>query len=337
MKSIKKISYIMLAFVLFVPMILLAEEETPTPTPEVTPTPTAEVKVPMLNSLGVVGHNLGTLFNPVKTTYELTVSSTITKVTVEAVADNNSVIISGNGIVNLTDTEQKVNIVVALKSDNTKRNTYQLTIKREKSNLTLKSLKINGFAFEEEFNEDVTRYKVEVPYNVKNLDVVAVSNDPNMEVVVSGDKDLIVGSNNVLVTITNTNTKESKIYTIVTNRLREEKENTTSNITSEAPVVTNKDNSNAKLIIIIVGIVLLIILSGLGIFFYLKTKKPKVKKIVKKEVEEIIEEPTDIIEELEEIIQKEAEDVDNITTKEVKIDRPDIIDEIDSLFSSEEK
>ena len=70
------------------------------------------------------------------------------------------------------------------------------------SDATLKSLGVSSGSLSPAFSPSVDTYKVSVGNNVTKLDVSAITNDPKAKVAISGNTNLSVGKNNVIVQVT---------------------------------------------------------------------------------------------------------------------------------------
>lgn len=70
------------------------------------------------------------------------------------------------------------------------------------SDASLSNLSVNGYTLSPTFKPATTSYSVNVPNNVTSLDVSAITNDSNAKVSISGNKNLSVGKNNILVEVT---------------------------------------------------------------------------------------------------------------------------------------
>ena len=70
------------------------------------------------------------------------------------------------------------------------------------SDASLSNLGVNGYSLSPSFKPETTSYSVSVPNNVTSLDVSAITNDAKAKVSISGNKNLSVGKNNILVEVT---------------------------------------------------------------------------------------------------------------------------------------
>lgn len=189
-------------------------------------------------------------------------------------------------------------VTIKVQSENGKNTKeYKLTIVKDTVNLNLKSLKINGYALNETFKANTLEYTANIPYEIEVITVQAAAEDSDAKVKVSGNKDLKVGENTVTVTVSD-NAGNTKTYKIVVTRDEEStvEEKPTSIITSSDTTDNDKnssenknkanDNSNddsfLKYAIVSLACLILFVIGGIGIYFYLKTSPKKLKKELNK-------------------------------------------------------
>ena len=94
------------------------------------------------------------------------------------------------------------------------------TVKKS-SDAKLTAINVEGYTISPEFDPDVKEYTLSVPYEVTSLNVTATKSDSKARYQSSGDEELQVGPNEVLVNVTaEDGTKNA--YTIIVTRAREE-------------------------------------------------------------------------------------------------------------------
>ena len=132
--------------------------------------------------------------------------------------------------VNVSDDEYKLltnkksfKITVKKASTTTTTDKNPTTTTPKSSDATLKSL--TATAADLAFNKDTTNYAVTVDKTVDTLGLKAVANDSKATVKIEGDKDFVVGTNTVTITVTAENGTK-KIYTVTV----------TKTATAEAPL-----------------------------------------------------------------------------------------------------
>lgn len=186
----------------------------------------------ILRNLGIKPNDF-TGFRQNQKEYSVEVPNSTSEVEVYATASKGE-IISGLGKVSLKEGETTtVNVVVKAEAGNTE--TYTLKIKRRTaeeeaqnaSDATLKNLGINPKEYDfSGFKKDQTEYSVEVPNEIKTVEVYAEATDSKAQVTGTGDIELNEGANEAKVeVIAQDGTK--KTYTITITRKASETAATT--------------------------------------------------------------------------------------------------------------
>jgi hypothetical protein len=112
-------------------------------------------------------------------------------------------------------------ITVTVKAQDGTEGTYTITVTREAdSNNDLKSLEVEGYTLDPEFNKDTTNYAIEVPKDVDSVVVNAEPDSDNATVTVEGADNLQPGENTVTVTVKAEDGTE-KVYTITVTKEEE--------------------------------------------------------------------------------------------------------------------
>lgn len=247
-----------------------------------------------INSLSVTNGTLDKSFNKDVTEYNVTVDSEVTSLNFDFKLSDQDANYMINGNEKLKDGSVVTFIVTA--QDNKTKKTYKFNIVQNTVNLNLKTLKINGYPFNEVFDPEVLEYTASIPYEIDTISLETKAEDTNMKIVPSGLSGLKVGENTVKVTIKDEN-NNSRVYVITVTREEENKieENPTSIITSSDIVNNDSNNSNTtnsnsndtnneflKYAIVSLACLILFVIGGIGIYFYLKTSPKKLKKEVEK-------------------------------------------------------
>lgn len=113
--------------------------------------------------------------------------------------------------------------------------TYTLSIVEKVANNDLESLSVKDYNID--FDKDKTNYTIIVENSVTKVEVVAKASESSAEIEITGNDELEVGSNSVLVTVTGTD-DTAKTYTI--NVIRKAGEEETSNSTADIYLETLK-------------------------------------------------------------------------------------------------
>lgn len=260
-----------------------------------------------LKELTIDGVEFTEAFTPEKLEYKAVVAGDVSSVKISATPNNVLSKIDGSsktGLQELIIGNNTFNVKVVAESG--KEITYKITVVRAQSDLNLTKLNIQGQNLNEVFDPENYEYTADVTYNVTSIKV-QTGRPVGTNVVVSGNSNLKVGKNTVTVTVKN-ELDETKVYKIIVTRSSEEKtdedeteetvtteEVITSGITSDITPVVSEDNSDdidldtendntLRSVIIITSTVLLLLIAGLGIYFYVKTgnsEKKRQKKIDK--------------------------------------------------------
>lgn len=298
-----------------------------------------------LESLKIDNLDFDQVFGKTNGNYTITVPADTKSINIIATPDENSAILKGTGKFDLKDGKNTFQVITKLKETNDKEKTYTIVVTRETPDITLESLRVTGFALKEAFQSTLYQYSLEVPYDVEEVNVVAKATNSNASVTVTGGKNLVVGENTVTVTVTYSTGTKQDYKIIVTRLLEDDKSNIepvqSDNTTSEiVPPVTedDKDNKNSatNYVLIIVGIILILALSGLGIFFYLKSETPEKKKArLEKKKNKMLAKEAKVNKEVETAVEEIAE-VEEVTTELEQTKEAPIIDHSDILDGIEE-
>lgn len=220
--------------------------------------------------------------------YYLIVDENVRELDITAIPENNEAQVNITGNKNLKNGLNKIKIKVTSK-DKTKTNEYIINVTKtsneKNANADLEMLAIEYFELIPEFDKNVTNYSVEVSNEVDKLNILAISSDESAKVDISGNENLKIGNNNIIINITAKNGVTNKKYYINVHRRSNEEEirneEVQQNIIEEANVVLeqmnnsdNKTDNNEvdynnekqevnKSIIIIVATILIIIVIGI--------------------------------------------------------------------------
>lgn len=262
-----------------------------------------------LSGLSIPNTPLSPAFN--KNTKEYTANvKDVTQLTVNATAsDSNASIQISDNYKNLQKGENTITVQVT-SEDGSKKSRYTIKVNLEltpseeelmKANANLSGLEIKDQKIE--FNQDEVKYYLDVPYDVKALEINATAVNPNAQVAISGADKLIVGKNTVNIVVTAEDTTTTKTYSIMVTRLEAKKK----------IVPTCPDTTSTKEWIIFSAGLFLTFTLGIVLGYFL-CKKEVLQKIFKKKEkqEEAVEIQTlsdtiDLSDVVEEI--KDEEDV----------------------------
>ena len=160
--------------------------------------------------------------NPDKENWSTEVPNNVTKVKVYATTADKNARVDGAGEVSLNEGDNDVKVTVTAEAGNTK--TYTLTIKRRtaeeetknSSDATLKNLRINPKEYDfSDFKKDQTEYSVEVPNEIKTVEIYAEATDSKAQITGTGEIELNEGANEAKVeVVAQDGTKKTYIITI---------------------------------------------------------------------------------------------------------------------------
>lgn len=140
----------------------------------------------MLKELRINQEGILPSFEPDITEYYLTVSEEINKIDVEAIPENSNSKVEIIGNDNLQIGENLITVNVIEEKENLNYNIHVLKTNNYKSsNNNLEILSIENGLLEPPFDSNITEYKLEVPYDVKNLNVWAVPENGNAVIEIS--------------------------------------------------------------------------------------------------------------------------------------------------------
>ena len=167
---------------------------------------------------------------------------------------------NGNTTVTATNIKGSTSVGESLAADPTSKTITigDATPPATKSNdATLSNLNAGGYTLSPAFNKDQTSYKVSVPNDVTSLNVTATPNDSKATVSVSGNGNLSVGKNNIIVEV-KAEDGTKKTYTIEVTRADKSNDTPSTPNTPSTPSTpntpstpstpsTSKKSSNANL------------------------------------------------------------------------------------------
>ncbi len=165
---------------------------------------------------------------------------------------------------------------------------HTLTIIKEKKqpvDLSLEWLRVDDHTLEQAFDPENLNYTLSVPYDTQSIFIRVKSS--SSEVNISGDGEHILDGDQSVVTVTvsdaDGNTREYKITVTreAENEGNDEEENisstssSTSNQTSKDVHEDNRKDRTLQYVLVSIGCLILFLIGGFGIYFYIKTSKKK--------------------------------------------------------------
>lgn len=88
----------------------------------------------------------------------------------------------------------------------------------ERGNTNLQVLRLNKEGITPNFNKDVFEYYLTICDEIKDVEVLAISENPNASINISGNKDLREGLNDIVIQVISEDKIQNKVYTIHTTK-----------------------------------------------------------------------------------------------------------------------
>ena len=170
-----------------------------------------------LKSLTTNSGVLSPEFSKTTNTYTMSVPYEIDEIVVDAVAEDETAVVTGTGKYSLDEGENTILVTVTSEAGNT--NTYKIIVTRKGIvSSKLKNLEVKNYQLNQTFNQDVYDYLVNVDYEVTSLNLNIETLDKNATYVIEGNHDFVVGMNTITITVTDSEKKTTTIYTVNVNR-----------------------------------------------------------------------------------------------------------------------
>ena len=185
--------------------------------------------------------------------YYLLIDEDVKDLDITTIPSNKDAKVDIIGNKNLKNGLNKVEIKVTSK-DKSKTNEYIINVTKtndfKNSNADLEILAVEYFKLTPEFDKNVTNYFVEVSNKVDKLNIFAVPVDEDAKTNISGNENLKVGNNKIVISVTaRDGVTEKKYYINAYRRNTEEdieNEEEQKNIIKEANSVLEKMNNNSE-------------------------------------------------------------------------------------------
>lgn len=229
--------------------------------------------------------------------YYITVVEEIEGSEVTAIPENTNANVSITGNTNWEMGLNTISIIV--ESENkTKKTEYKIYVTRtnnkETANANLDNLAIKDMTLTPEFDSNITKYKVDVPNETTELYMLAITHNEKATFEIIGNKDLKIGDNNIIITVTAENGITTKKYEILAHRrsVQEELENQKQEkiqVERLSAILDTKDPQGQNYLKqiqknsednnrILIGIAVLILVVIIGVVVYYKKMQKKLDK-----------------------------------------------------------
>lgn len=237
-----------------------------------------------IKSLNLTVGTLNKTFSPNDLDYTITIPAGTKELNIkDAITLNDSkagLLVSGDS--NLKNGSKITAVVTA---ENGQQRTYTFTIVKEAIDLSLKSLRVTGYTLDQAFDPNTLNYTLTIPYEAQDVTIQAAAASSEASVSVSGATGLEVGKSIVTVTVSDNdgNKREYKI-TVTREAENEEEDEEEENITTTSSSTTPKDDDRfednrkdrtLQYVLVSIGCLILFLIGGFGIYFYIKTSKKK--------------------------------------------------------------
>ncbi len=149
----------------------------------------------------ITDYEYSPVFYKTTTFYTMNVLNDVNSIAVEGIAEEQSAVVSGNGIHELEVGRNIIQLLVTSESGNSK--SYVIIVTKEGSNNNdLEKLYTDIGPLTPVFDKDILNYELIVDYEIDTTFVYASSSDSNAKVSGVGEYDLIVGENKISVVVT---------------------------------------------------------------------------------------------------------------------------------------
>lgn len=241
--------------------------------------------------------------------------------------------VSNTRKVTLQNGANKVAINV-VSEDESANKTYILNIYRGEvvtSSAYLEELKIKDGKLSPNFDPMVNDYSIEVGIDVEKLEIITTTEDPNAEIVIKGNEELVEGENTITITVTSSDGESKQVYNILVNKIAEEEEEVEKDEKVPTTKVEKKENNTLLIIVLsLLGLGLIIV-----VFLIIFKKKKKKNKNDKNDKNN---KPSGKVEETKSNIEDENTETLNILkeTKDMFKEEPkdDIDEALDDLMKT---
>lgn len=151
------------------------------------------------------------------TEYYITVGENINQIEITAIPKNEKSLVKVVGNESLKSGINRIEITVkSEKGANEKKYIINVTktSNMQIANTNLETLAIENVVIAPEFNNSITRYNAEVANTVKSLNILAIPENVQSQVVVEGNENLKEGENEVTIKVIAQNSVTEKVYSI---------------------------------------------------------------------------------------------------------------------------
>ena len=151
--------------------------------------------------------------------YILEVDEDVTEISITGRPKDPAARVVGNGLYDLTGIKQKDVKITVTAEDGISTKTYNIRIKKNyEGSSFLESLEVRNGSMTPEFNKQVTSYSINVANEETSLDMVYTPEDENAAVTVVGNRNFVVGVNDVEIRVTSADGTSTTTYYLTVTR-----------------------------------------------------------------------------------------------------------------------
>ena len=229
-----------------------------------------------LSSLSIKGATLSPEFNKDTLQYTVQIEENITKLDIEAKAENSKAKVEIQGNEELLNGENTIKVIVTAE-DNTSKTYVIKAIRGNKvattldDTLKLSKLEILGVSFDGGFDPEKYTYDLSLNLAVSNLTITAEPNQEDAKVEIIGNQDFKEGENLITIMLTSADKSQTATYQIKVN----------------LPAIATENKNDLQLYLICAAVALVVIAFVIiGIVIYHRRKKNEEKEEYQEENEE---------------------------------------------------
>lgn len=170
-----------------------------------------------LSDLNISEGTLEPSFDKLVNSYKVYVDYDVESINLLGYTEDSNATITGNGNYNLVVGTNTIELIVTAPNGN--KNIYTVNVIRKAPiSAKLSKLEVENYEIVPKFNENTNSYTVNVDNEITSLDMIIETLDPNATYTVTGNKDFVVGNNEVIIEVTSSDGLQKETYTIQVNR-----------------------------------------------------------------------------------------------------------------------
>lgn len=156
-------------------------------------------------------------FNKDITEYYITVGENVNRIEITAIPQNKNASVNIEGNESLKSGRNKIEIEVKSEDKNNEKK-YVINVTKtsnmQTANTNLETLAIENVTLSPEFNNNITQYNAEISNTVSRLNILAIPENVQEQVIVEGNENLKEGNNEVTIKVIAQNNVTERVYRI---------------------------------------------------------------------------------------------------------------------------